>query len=54
MNNLRTSHDGSATVDPGNFSSKFIKYLYNQGGKSRELAESMLANITKHQTDKNN
>jgi len=53
MNNLRTSHDGSATVDPGNFSSKFIRYLYNQGGKNKELAESMLANITKHQADKN-
>jgi hypothetical protein len=54
MNNLRTSHDGSATIDPGNFSNKFIKYLYNQGGKSKVLAESMLANITKHQNDKNN
>ena len=53
MNNLRTSHDGSATVDPGNFSSKFIRYLYNQGGKNKELAESMLANITKHQANKN-
>lgn len=35
MNNLRTSC--LATVDPGNFSSKFIRYLYNQGGKNKRI-----------------
>ena len=53
MNNLRTSHDGSATVDPGNWSQQFIKYLINEGGKNTQLGLSMLANITKHQRDKN-